>query len=114
MLPADLATVITPSATVHCARDLSLADTHSSRFFPSKRMIASEGGAPQVAPGVTIFGSGSQTSVSSGLGPDEAAACDGDCAGAEAGDWATTAVDKANTARSAAENKSAVRFMLRT
>src|SRR5271169_2491087 len=69
MLPADLATVIIPSATIHCAGDLSLADTHSSRFFPSNRMMASEGGAPQVAPGVTIFGSGSQTSVSAGLGP---------------------------------------------
>src|ERR1017187_27812 len=114
MLPADLATDITPSATVHCAGDLSLADTHSSRFFPSNRMMASEGGAPQVALGVTTFGSGDQTSVSAGLAPDEGAACDGDCADAEAGDWATTAVDIANTAKSAAENKRAVRFMLRT
>ena len=31
-------------------------------------MIASEGAAPQVAPGVTTLGSGCQTSVSSGLG----------------------------------------------
>src|SRR5450755_4883786 len=114
MLPADLATVITPSATVHCAGDLSFADTHSSRFFPSNKMMASEGGAPQVAPGVTTLGSGDQTSVSAGLGPGEEAACDGDCAGADAGDWAASAVDITNTARSAAENKSAVRFMLRT
>src|ERR1019366_271506 len=114
MLPADLATDITPLATVHCAGDLSFAETHSSRFFPSNRMMASEGGAPQVAPGVTTFGSGSQTSVSAGLGPGEGAACDGDCAAAAAGDWATRAVDIANTAMSAAANNSAVRFMLRT
>src|ERR1017187_1700476 len=112
MLPADLATDITPSATVHCAGDLSFADTHSSRFFPSNRMMASEGGAPQVAPGDTIFGSGSQTSVSAGLGPGKGAAWDGDCA--EAGDWAKRAVDNANTAKRAAESNSAVRFMLRT
>jgi hypothetical protein len=31
-------------------------------------MRASDGGAPQVAPGVTIGGSGDQTSVSSGFG----------------------------------------------
>src|SRR5450755_91112 len=114
MLPADLATVITPSATVHCAGDLSFADTHSSRFFPSNKMMASEGGAPQVASGVTTLGSGDQTSVSAGLGPGEEAACDGDCAGADAGDCATSVVDKANTASSAENNKSAVRFMLRT
>src|ERR1035438_7622405 len=104
MLPADLATDITPSASVHCAGDLSFADTHSSRFFPSNRMMASEGGAPQVAPGVTTFGSGDQTSVSAGLGPGEAAACDGACAGAEAGHWATRAMDTANTGRREAEN----------
>ena len=43
MLPADLFTVITPSATVHFAGDLSFVETHSSRFLPSNRMIASEG-----------------------------------------------------------------------
>src|SRR5579875_3173796 len=36
--------------------------------MPSKRMMASDGGAPQVAPGVTTGGTGSQTSVSSGFG----------------------------------------------
>src|SRR5580704_7979804 len=66
--PGALLTVMTPSATIHFAGDLSWADTHSSRFFPSNRTIASEGGALQVAPGVTIFGTGSQTSVSSGFG----------------------------------------------
>src|SRR5271169_2971429 len=87
MLPADLATVITPSATVHCAGDLSFADTHSSRFFPSNRTMASEGGAPQVAPGVTILGSGSQTSVSAGLAAEGEAGAAGACPlGGEADD----------------------------
>ena len=49
--------------------------THSSRFLPSKRTIASEGAAVVVAPGVTIFGSGFQTSVSSGLGLAVCGAC---------------------------------------
>jgi len=52
---------------IHFAGDLSCAETHSSRFLPSKRMMASEGGAPLVAPGVTTGGTGSQTSVSCGL-----------------------------------------------
>src|SRR6516162_9877931 len=59
---------MTPSATIHCAGVWSLAETHSSRFLPSKRMMASEGGAVEVAPGVTIAGWGDQTSVSSGFG----------------------------------------------
>src|SRR5215475_12573195 len=81
MLPAFLSTVTMPSATVHLAGTLrSCAETHSSRFLPSKRMIASEGAAAQDAPGVTTLGSGVQTSVSSGL----AVGC-----------WAKTAVDKA-------------------
>src|SRR3954462_144548 len=67
MPPCALLTVITPSATIHCAGDLSFAVTHSSMFLPSNRMIASEGGAAQVAPGVTTFGIGSHISVSSGL-----------------------------------------------
>src|SRR5664279_2126946 len=67
MLPCVLLTVIIPSATIHCAGALSWTDTHSSIFLPSNRMIASEGGAAEVAPGVTTFGTGSQISVSSGL-----------------------------------------------
>src|SRR5579875_290148 len=68
MFPAALLTVRTPSATVHLAGDLSLAETHSSRLLPSNSTIASEGGAPQVTPGVTTLGTGSHTSVSSALG----------------------------------------------
>src|ERR1700723_140705 len=74
MLPSPLLTVITPSATVHLAGDWSRTESHSSIFLPSKRTIASEGGAPQVAPGVTTAGTGSQISVSSGFG------LAGDCA----------------------------------
>src|SRR6185437_15917217 len=68
MFPPALFTVSTPSATVHFAADLSRTDTHSSRFLPSNSTIASEGAAVQVAPGVTTFGTGCQTSVSSGFG----------------------------------------------
>src|SRR6187401_3029393 len=67
MLPAFLLTVRTPSATTHCAGEPSCADTHSFWLLPSNRTIASEGADPSV-PGVTIFGSGLQTSVSSGFG----------------------------------------------
>src|SRR5450432_1349272 len=69
MLPASLLTVTMAAATVHLAgAERSWAETHSSRFLPSKRMMASEGAAVGVAPGVTTLGSGCQTSVSSGLG----------------------------------------------
>src|SRR5687768_4496292 len=69
MLPAFLLTVITPSATVHCAGDLSFTLSHSFWFFPSNRTIASDGGGVGTSgPGVTTLGTGSQTSVSSGLG----------------------------------------------
>src|ERR1700722_8763593 len=74
MFPPVLFTVITPSATSHFAGDLSRFVTHSSRFLPSNSTIASEGAAPQVAPGVTTGGTGSQISVSSGFG------LAGDCA----------------------------------
>src|SRR5271165_6249654 len=74
MLPPDLFTVITPSATSHFAADLSRFVTHSSMFLPSNSTIASEGAAPQVAPGLTTLGTGSQISVSSGFG------LTGDCA----------------------------------
>src|SRR5215468_509630 len=56
-----------PFATIHFAGDLSLAETHSSRFLPSNKMIASEGGAVLSRPGVTTLGIGSHTSVSSGF-----------------------------------------------
>ena len=66
-----LFTVTTLLATTHFAgAERSCADTHSSRFLPSNKIIASEGGAPQVAPGITTLGSGCQTSVSSGLAVD--------------------------------------------
>src|SRR5881394_853561 len=69
MLPDFLLTVTTPSWTSHWAGDLSLTVIHSSRLVPSKRTIASEGAAGETAgPGVTILGTGCQTSVSSGLG----------------------------------------------
>src|SRR3954468_8273469 len=66
--PEPFFTVMMPSCTSHPAGDWSFTFTHSSSFFPLKRTIASEGGSVQVAPGVTTFGSGDQTSVSSGLG----------------------------------------------
>src|SRR5918994_4111126 len=68
MFPAFLLTVMTPSATVHCAGDLSLVDTHSFRFLPSNRMRASAGAVLVLVPGATTRGTGSQTSVSSGRG----------------------------------------------
>src|SRR5215831_8246834 len=71
MLPVLLATVRMPSATFHFAGwERSWAETHSSRFFPAKRMMASEGGLPHSGAGVTTLGSGCQTSVSSGLAVD--------------------------------------------
>src|SRR5439155_7638318 len=69
MLPDFLLTVMTPSCTFHWAGDLSLTVIHSSRFWPSKRIVASEGGATETdGPGVMTLGTGCQTSVSSGLG----------------------------------------------
>src|SRR6185295_13970584 len=68
MFPAGLLTVITPSATVHFAGDLSLVATHSSRFLPSNRTMASAGALHELVPGATTLGTGSQTSVSSGRG----------------------------------------------
>src|SRR5438477_11692623 len=67
MFPAFLLTVSTPSATIHCAGDLSCTHTHWSRFLPSNNIIASEEAAPLAAPGLTTFGTGCQTSVSSGF-----------------------------------------------
>ena len=55
-----------PSVTVQEAGDFIRVDTHSSRFLPSKRTIASEGGR-ESAPGFTTLGSGSHTSVSFGF-----------------------------------------------
>src|SRR5687768_9509822 len=68
MFPVPFLTVTTPSATVHSAgaSDL-LTDAHSSKLVPSNRTTASAGGAALfAAPGVTILGSGSQTSVAFG------------------------------------------------
>src|SRR3954463_14379455 len=88
-----------PSATVHLAGDLSLVNTHSSRFLPSNSTIASEGGASLGAPGVTTFGTGSQTSVSVGWprgggGAGPAACPAGGCCWATTG--ATTAYETTN------------------
>src|ERR1700744_3114242 len=99
MFPSPLLTVITPSFTFHLAGLLSLLETHSSRFLPSKRMIASEGAAPQVAPGVTTAGTGSQTSVSSGLAP--------------AGAWAKRGADTASRAAEARNRENGKRVMRR-
>src|SRR5580658_10036389 len=66
--PCALLTVRIPLATTHWAGVWSWADTHSSWFLPSNRTMASEGGAESVAPGVTIGGTGVQTSVSSDSG----------------------------------------------
>ena len=52
MSPADLFTVNIPSAAIHLAGDPSRTDAHASRFFPSNRMTASEGGSASVRPGV--------------------------------------------------------------
>jgi hypothetical protein len=68
MSPAALFTVTTPSLTIHLAGDLSFADTHSSRFLPLNKMIASDGGVVQSLPGVTTAGVGDHISVSSGFG----------------------------------------------
>src|SRR5487761_505159 len=66
--PGALFTSMTPSRTNQRAGVWSCAETHSFRFLPSKRMIASDGAAPAVAPGVTTGGTGAQTSVSFGFG----------------------------------------------
>ena len=79
MLPTGLLTVKTPSATVHPAGPPPFTFTHSSRFLPSNRTMASDGASAAVAPGETTRGSGSQTSVSFGLGLGVVVAC-GCCA----------------------------------
>src|SRR5262249_30661466 len=75
MSPADLLTVTTPLATVHFAGDPSLAATHSSRFSPSNRMMASDGGSAFVRPGAMIAGTGFHTSVSAGFGDAVTGTC---------------------------------------
>src|SRR5579862_4922943 len=67
MFPDFFFTVRTPSPTIQSAGDPSFTWTHSSSFLPSNSTIASEGGAANVAPGVTTGGTGSHTSVSSGF-----------------------------------------------
>src|SRR5205809_7615991 len=94
MFPPALFTVSVPLDTIHFARDLSLDETHSSRFFPSNRTIASEGGALQSTPEVTTSGTGCQSSVSSGFGfPAVCAPLDGgvpDCCPYNIADMKTT------------------------
>src|SRR5579859_5685590 len=97
MLPPVLFTVMTPSATVHLTGDLSLLVTHSSRLLPSKSTMASEGGAVQVAPGVTTLGTGSQTSVSSGFWV--------------AGVWEKSGADKAINAEVARSFENCIRII---
>src|SRR5712664_2701986 len=62
MLPAALTTVSSPSFIRQRAGPRSLVLTHASRFRPSKRMIASEGGAAP-RPGSTLGGTGAHCSV---------------------------------------------------
>src|ERR1700692_1749841 len=67
MFPTVLSTTIAPFSTRQRAGERSLVMTHSSRFRPSNRTIASDGAAPSPTPGNTLGGTGSHCSVSSGL-----------------------------------------------
>jgi hypothetical protein len=58
--------IILPSTIQFAGIDGSFAETHLSRFLPSNRIIASEGGSVFVLPGVTTGGTGVYTSVSFG------------------------------------------------
>jgi hypothetical protein len=60
-----------PFATIHFAGP-PLTLSHPDSDLPSKRTTASAGACAGVAPGLTSFGTGSQTSVASGFGPDSA------------------------------------------
>src|SRR5271167_2623299 len=116
MFPPALFTVITPSATIHFAGDLSRFETHSSKFLPSNRTIASDGGAVQLAPGVTTFGTGSQISVSCGFGGAGVAACDdgaAPCACGEDGDWARRGTATASNAAHSMNFKNSFRVIRR-
>src|ERR1700720_2157955 len=96
MLPADLLTLRTLCDTIHRARDPSLLDTHSSRLVPSNNLIASDGGAAFVIPGVTTTGTGCHTSVSAGFGEPETSVCAAEFR------WEKTAIStKLNTANAA-------------
>src|SRR5690348_4371716 len=66
--PAALLTTMTPSLTSQRAGVWSCAETHACRSLPANRMIASDGGAPTVVPGVTTGGTGAHTSVACGFG----------------------------------------------
>src|SRR5262245_16417195 len=98
MFPRALSTTITPSTSFHCAGDPSFTETHSSRLFPSKSTIASEGGAVLVAPGVTTGGFGDQTSVSSGR-PGLVVSDFAEERCAHAGKATTTEPERSSTAR---------------
>src|SRR5580700_2910365 len=67
MFPTDLSTTRAPFTIRQRAGERSLVMTHSSRFRPSNRTMASEGAALPSAPGTTLGGTGSHCSVSSGL-----------------------------------------------
>src|SRR6187200_2982819 len=57
MPPLPGATVRTPSATFHGAGPLPLSLAQCDRSLPSNRTMASDGGSPGFAPGVTSGGS---------------------------------------------------------
>src|ERR1700730_11694489 len=83
MLPADLSTVMTPSATFQRAGEWSLTEAHWSRLRPSNSTIASVGGALSVAPGETTAGTGSHCSVAFGSAFSSLAVAGGFCAPAQ-------------------------------
>src|SRR5690348_4184279 len=83
--PGALFTTMAPSLISQRAGVWSCAETHSLRFLPSNRMIASDGGAPRVAPGVTTGGTGLHASVACGFGvPASCAAIAGPTASRDA------------------------------
>src|SRR5487761_566601 len=65
--PGALFTTMAPFLTSQRAGVWSCAETHSLRLLPLNRMIASAGGVPTVAPGVTTGGTGLHTSVALGF-----------------------------------------------
>src|SRR5690348_13821242 len=66
MFPVPGAISNAPSTTFHFGAFPS-APCHADMSFPSKRIVASDGAAPGVAPGVTAVGTGRFTSLGSHL-----------------------------------------------
>src|SRR4051812_11686279 len=73
MSPDSGTTVSSPLLAFHLAGP-PFALSQPLRLLPSNNTIASEGGAPSRPPGVTIAGTGCQTSVASGGGRSAAIA----------------------------------------